>query len=216
MRLGCLGCLTLLVILALVGSTAWLVIQTLQEPEVVPIAAATVADGVRAQQKIFEVVRRGAQRGDKDAEPVVLTERELNAFLSRHLAEIAELPFTDIGLRLPGGGIAEFRARLELRHLMTEPPLPALARALPASWLQRRIWLDVRVRARLEPGVARRERRYLRLGVTEFAVGRQRLPTMLLRLLLNPAALRMLRWPVSGGIEAVTIEAGRVVIRAAS
>lgn len=215
MRLGCLGCLTLLVILSLVGSTAWIVIRTLQEPEV-PIASTTAADGVRAQQKIFEVVRRGAHRGDKNAEPVVLSERELSAFLSRHLSEIAELPFTDIGLRLPGGGIAEFRARLELRHLMTEPPLPALARALPASWLQRRIWLDVRVRARLEPGVARRERRYLRLGVTEFVVGRQRLPTMLLRLLLHPAVLRMLRWPVSEGIEAVTIEAGRVVIRTAS
>ena len=217
MRLSCLGCLTLVVIvtLALVGGSAWIAIRALQEPEV-PITAATAADGVRAQRKILEVVRRGAHRGNKDAEPVVLPERELNAFLSRHLSEIAELPFTDIGLRLPGGGIAELRARIELRHLMTEPPLSALAGALPASWLERRIWLDVSGRARVEPGATRRERRYLRLDVTEFAVGRQRLPAMLLRFLLNPAALRVLRWPLPEGIEAVTIEAGRVVIRTAS
>ena len=88
--------------------------------------------------------------------------------------------------------------------------------ALPASWLQRRIWLDASGRARVEPGATRRERRYLRLDVTEFAVGRQRLPAMLLRFLLNPAALRVLRWPLPEGIEAVTVEAGRVVIRTAS
>jgi hypothetical protein len=68
----------------------------------------------------------------------------------------------------------------------------------------------------LEPGVTRAQQRYLRLDVVEFAVGRQRLPAAMLRLLLNPSALRVLRWPMPEGTDAVTIETGRVVVRLAS
>ena len=70
--------------------------------------------------------------------------------------------------------------------------------------------------ARVEPGVTRRERRYLRLDVREFAVGRQGLPAVLLRILLDPRTLGVLRWPLPDSIEAITIEPGRVVIRLAS
>lgn len=215
MRLGCLGCLTVLIGAALIAMSALVGVRMLQEPEL-PVAAPTAADGVRAQQKIFEVVRRGAGRGGTSSEPVVLSERELNAFLSRHLAEAAEMPFAEVGLRLPGNGIAQFRGRLPLRQLLTEPPLAALAGLVPAGWLERPLWLRLTVRARLEPGAAQAHRRYLRLEVAEFGVGRQRLPAALLRLLLNPSTLRVLRWPVPDGIEAVTIERDRVVIRTAS
>lgn len=215
MRLGCLGCLTVLIVVALVAGSAWFCFRMLQEPAF-PAVQATAADGARAQQKIFEVARRGAGRSGTNGEPVVLSERELNAFLSRHLAKAADVPFSDVGLRLAGGGIAEFKGRLPLRHLLTEPPLSALAGAVPAAWLERPVWLRLGARARIEPGTTRAQRRYLRLEVVEFAVGRQWLPAPLVRLLLDPPTLRVLRWPVPDGVEAVTIEKGRVVIRIAS
>lgn len=215
MRLGCLGCLTVLIVTALVAGSAWLGFRMLQEPTF-PALPTTAADGVRAQQKIFEVVRRGAGRSRTNGEPVVLSERELNAFLSRHLAEAADLPLGDVGLRLAAGGTAEFKGRLPLRRLLTEPPLSALAVAVPTAWLERSVWLRLGARARIEPGTTLAQRRYLRLEVVEFAVGRQWLPTPFVRLLLDPATLRVLRWPVPDGVEAITIEKGRVVIRLAS
>ena len=215
MRLGCLGCLTVLILMTLIGGSAWLAVRALQEPEF-PRLTTNAADGVRAQQKIFDLVRRGAGRGGPGGEPVALSESELNAFLSRHLAETAEVPFSDIGISLPGGGIADFRGRLPLRHLLTEPPLSTLGAGLPQGWLERLVWLRVSTRARVEPGATRAQRRYLRLEVVSFAIGRQRLPATVLRLLLNPSTLRVLRWPMPEGTDAVTIETDRVVIRLAS
>lgn len=215
MRLGCLGCLAVLILVALVAGSAWLAFRILQEPAF-PVVPATAADGARAQQKIFEVVRRGAGRDGTNREPVVLSERELAAFLSRHLAEATDVPFSDIGLRLAASGIAEFKGRLPLRHLLTEPPLSAFAGAVPTAWLERPVWLRLGARAHIEPGTTRAQRRYLRLEVIEFAVGRQWLPTPFVRLLLDPATLRVLRWPVPDRVEAVTIEKGRVLIRIAS
>jgi hypothetical protein len=213
-RLGCLGLLTLVLTFGGMTGLGWIGCQALHEPEF-RLPPLEPGDGARAQRKIFEIARRGSGHR-APAEPTVLTQGELNAFLSRHLAEAAEVPFADIGLRLAGDGTVEFRGRLPLAHLTTEPPLSGLATVLPAVWLERPVWLRMRARVRLEPGAIRRERRYLRLDVREFAIGRQRLPTVLLRVLLDPRPLRVLRWPVPGSIEAITIEADQVVIRLAA
>src|SRR5438093_1203073 len=66
------------------------------------------------------------------------------------------------------------------------------------------------------PGDGVREQRYLRLDVRGFAIGRQGLPAVLLRILLDPRTLGVLRWPLPDSIEAITVEPGRVVIRLAS
>lgn len=182
----------------------------LQAPDL-PAAAPTAAEGARAQQKIFDLARGRAR-----AEPVVLTERELNALFSRHLAEMADAPLTSVGVRLRGDGVAEVRARLPLRHLTEEPPWSVIAQIAPAAWLERPVWLRVTVRPRVEAPAAPSRRRHLRLDVQGLAVGRQRLPAVLLRLVLPPTTLRMLRWPLPDGVGAVTIEAGRAVIRPAS
>ena len=210
MRLGCLGCLTVLLLVAAVGGGVWVGRRLLQEPDL-PATAPTAAEGARAQQKIFDLVR-----GRTRAEPVVLTERELNAFLSRHLAEMADAPLTSVGVRLAGDGVAEFRARLPLRYLTEEPPWSVIATIAPAAWLERPVWLRVTARPRVEAPAAPSRRRHLRLAVEGFAVGRQRLPAALLRLVLPPTMLRVLRWPLPDGVGAITIEAGQAVIRPAS
>jgi len=217
-RVGCLGCLTLVLTLGGISELGWIGLQALREPEF-ELPATAPGDGIRAQRKVYQiaqVARRGPGRSAPGGEPIVLTQGELNAFLSRHLVEAAELPFADLALRLTGDAGVEFRGRLPLAHLLTEPPLSGLGRVLPAALLEHPVWLRIRAHARVEPSITRRERRYLRLDVREFAVGRQRLPAVLLRILLDPRTLGVLRWPLPDSIEAITIEPGRVVIRLAS
>ncbi|OGK80640.1 MAG: hypothetical protein A2050_12415 [Candidatus Rokubacteria bacterium GWA2_73_35] len=211
MRVGCLGCLTLLALVAALVGGVWVGTRTLQEPALA-IPEASAADGVRAQQKIFELARRKSE----SAGHVILTEREVNAFLTRHLAGAADLPLTGIAVRLRGDGLVEFKGRLPLRQVVGAPLLSTLAGLVPAGWLERPVWLHVGARPRVEPPAARGGRRQLYLDVERFAVGRQPLPTVLLRLLLDPVALRALAWPLPDGVGSVTIETGRAVIRPAS
>src|SRR3990170_2270877 len=111
MRLGCLGCLTFLALLAAVVGGVWIGARTLQEPALAT-AETSAADGVRAQQKILEIAHGKTESTGR----VVLTEREVNAFLARHLAGAADLPLTGIAVRLRGDGVVEFTGRLPLRR----------------------------------------------------------------------------------------------------
>ena len=211
LRLGCVGCLTLLVLAALIGGGAWATVQALRTPDLVsaPIAA---ADGLRAQQKIFDVIRRA---GSGRPHAVTLSERELNAFLGRHLAETADMPLRRLAVRLPNDGHAEIVGQLPLRHLLGVAPLSALAGILPAGWLDRGVWLTLRTRVTLEGGGGARDRRYLRLDVERFWLGRLPLPEVMLRVLLDPGALRLLRSPMPEAIDGLRIEPGRLVIQTA-
>jgi hypothetical protein len=79
------------------------------------------------------------------------------------------------------------------------------------------VWLSLRARATLESGGdARRERRYLRLDVERFWLGRLPLPSFMLRVLLDPLALRLLRWPMPDAIDGLRIEPGRLILQTAS
>jgi hypothetical protein len=211
MRLGCTGCLgavlaALLLAAAVVGIVLGLVRAT-EAPDIA-LPVTTAADGLRAQQKLFEIVRGRGASGE-----IVLTEAELNAFLSRHLADAAELPLTGLGIRLVGRDRVEFAGRLPSRHLARELPLASLWDLLPVRWADRPAWLSLRARVGTEPGVSREQRRYLRLDVERFALGRQRLPAILVRLMFSPATLRVLRWQLPETVESVAAEPGRVVIR---
>src|SRR3989338_9612444 len=177
MRLGCLGCLTFLALLAAVVGGVWIGARTLQEPALAT-AETSAADGVRAQQKILEMGKGKSESAGR----VVLTEREVNAFLARPLAGAAALPLTGIAVRLRGDGVVEFTGRLPLRRVVGAPLLSTLAGLAPAGWLERPVWLHVGARPRVEPPAARGGRRQLYLDVERFAVGRQPLPTGLPRL----------------------------------
>ena len=213
MRLGCAGCLTVIAFWSLVGATAigaggWVAFRLAQAPDI-EIPATTQADNARAQRKILDLVRR---RGQTTAarEAVVLNEQELNALITRRLAE--EIPFSTPVARLPHGGTLDFAGRLPMRHLLGERPLSALAELLPERWLDRSLWLQVRAQLTLEHAA----RPYARLQVHQFQIGRQRLPVFFLRLLLDPASLTLLRLPLPDNVEDIRIEPGQVVIRTAS
>jgi hypothetical protein len=164
----------------------------------------TAADGARAQRKLFSLARQ-----PRRSETVVLTEAELNALLARHLVQARGVKLATPSVELIGGDRFVLRAQSPLRQLFEEASLGALADAMPSRWQTRPVWLRVGASIRLEEG----PRRQLRVEVDEFAVGRQRLPTPAVRLLLDPASVGMLQWPLPDYVEQVAIEPERVVIQ---
>lgn len=184
------------------GAGVWGVARTLETPALAPVTFGP-EDGVRAQQRIFGLARRGAR-----AEPVVLSEAEINAFVRRHL-DPNDLPLRDPVIRLRGDDLVEITGSLTRGRLLRESPFASLMDALPASWLERPIWLTVTAQARLET----EPRRALRLDARRVVIGRQRVPALALRLVLDPASLKLTHIVLPPDVQAVRIERGRVVIR---
>jgi hypothetical protein len=211
LRLGCCGCLTILILATLVAGAAWGIFEITRAPAIAG-APTSPADGLRAQQKIFAIVRRA---GDGRPRAITLSERELNAFLGRHLGESADLPLRNLTVRLPSDGLAEIAGQIPLRQLLSQAPFSALNTIVPTKWLERSVWLAVRARVAVDAGGTREPRR-LRLDVERFWLGRLPLPEVILRVLLDPAALRLLRSPIAETIESIRIEPGRLIIQAGS
>ncbi len=211
-RLGC-GCLLLtLLIVACLGAATWGAVEMLRRPDDVPVLDGGRDDAVHAQQKIYAIVSAGGRRSTRHT--VVLTEKELNAFLARNVVDIGDVPMSDLATRLVGPGVAEIWGRLPLAYLVADTPIASAVAMLPRSLHDRRLWIrlvtDVSVEVR--PGA----RRYLRLDVTRCSIGRQRLPSVLPRLMFDPSALRWLRWSLPSAVEDVRIEKGQVVVRTAA
>ena len=208
---GFSGCLVTVVsfgIVALaVGGMVGAGARMLAKPAAAALPATTAADGSRAQQKIFSIARAGQL-----PQPVILTEAEINALLSRHIVEARGVRLNALAVRLVGGDRIELTGQAPLRQFLDEAGVSAAAGLLPARWVEHPMWVHVGARPHISEG----PRRQLSLEVEDFAVGRQRLPARTLRLLLDPAAVGLLRWPLPEHVREVTIEPGRVVIRGAS
>ena len=207
MRLG--GCLSTVVgflaVVLVAAAGGWVVIRLLQAPIVEPVPFSP-EDGVRAQQKIVGLVRRSTRAGS-----VVLSEAELNAFVSRHL-DPADLPLREPAIRLRGDDLVNIVGTVSLGRLLNESPLAAFAEALPAGWLARPIWLTVGARGR----ISTEPRRALRLDARRVVIGRQRVPALVLRLMLDPSSLRLMRITLPPHVQTVRIERGRVIIQVTS
>jgi|SoiMethySBSTD1v2_1073268.scaffolds.fasta_scaffold45133_5 hypothetical protein len=216
MRWGCIAIWAVLVgLLGMVGTFLWVSSRLLQEPDV-PAAMGSPDDGVRGQQKIFEILRAEPARRGGRAHQVVMTEAELNQFLSKHLVEAARMPVTVGALRLRENGIVELKALLSVRDLVSASWFMPAATLAPSGWLERRVWLHLEAKTSLEVGTSRSLRRHLRFDVQRFAIGRQPLPGGFLRLLPSPGLQGLFRWRLPDSIEGITVEPGAVAVRVAS
>lgn len=185
----------------MVAALAWGTTRALQRPDVRPVAFGS-EDGARAQQKIFDLARRGARSGS-----VALTEAEVNAFVARHV-DPNDLPVSEPNIRLLGDDVLQVMGRVSVRRLLEESPLAVVVRSLPGRWGEQTVWLTVVLKARMET----EPRRTLRLDPRRFAVGRQWLPVIVLRLFADPASLRYTRIGLPGDAREVRVEQGQVVI----
>jgi len=190
---------------AVVAVGGWAMTRTLQAP-VVETVRFTRDDGVRAQQKIVDLALHRAR-----SSPVLFSEAELNAFVTRHL-DPAELPIRDPVIRLRGEDTLEIIGTVAVGRLVRESPLATLAEVLPAWWLARPVWLTVAAGAT----VSTERRHILRLEPRRLLIGRQRVPAFVLRLVLDPSSLRLMRIALPPEVETVRIERGRVIIQQAT
>lgn len=179
--------------------------RILQAP-VIEAIRFTREDGVRAQQKIVDLA---LHRGRRD--PVLLTEAEVNAFVSRHL-DPAELPVGEPVIRLRDNDTLEIIGTVALGRLVRESPVATLADILPRWWLARQVWLSIAARA----ATSSERRAVLRLEPRRLLIGRQRVPAFVLRLLFEPSSLRLLRIALPPEVQTVRIERGRVIIQQAT
>jgi hypothetical protein len=213
MKFGCMGCLVLLLILAVVlvgGAVALYYAGSVFDMPTIPRVEYTPSDGHRAQQKLFELALWDSKRS---AEPVVVTERELNAFLARHLEESEGLPFAPILVRLSPGTI-EVKGRTTLVNLFQGFPFSLLAEYLPPSALDRPVWVTVSGTIQVQKRRPGTERSYGQLVVSEFSLGNQDLGSWVLSWMLGGKRESLLRWQLPPAVDGITIEQGRVVIRA--
>lgn len=209
MRTGCgCGCVTIVLIGLLVLGAVWFAGGMLERP-VIRHEVGTADDGHRAQQKLFELAGGIAPRRDQRKGSVTLSEREINAFLTRHLR--GNMPLADGGVRLIGNGVAEIAGRVPLHGILGEWP-SSIARVLPERWAGQSVWLRLRGPVRLETGAAPGDVRRVRLEPDAVWVGRRRVPAALLTMIPGGPALRATRWPVPETVEAVVVEPGRVTI----
>lgn len=219
MRIGCLGCFTWLLIggitLGFVAGTYWLISGALYEP---PPAGGSAPGPARvaelALEQALRVHRAPQDRRGTGAPPapttVILKEADLAGFLAKHLPSVAETPLAvkRLALRL---GRAELLLQLPARAVVGSW-LPGFVEALlPRTWPHRPLWLRVEGTIRVESGGVT-GRRYLRTELTSLWVGQRRLPTATLYLVLDPAGLGLLQWPLPPRIDDVRIEPGRVLI----
>ncbi len=216
MRLGCLGCLVVGVAVTAVGIAAAGVIflssNILAEPDNVRAVPFTKADGYRAQQKFYEVLLRQSRRSTR-VDPIVLSERELNAFLSSHLEETAGLPLSPLSVALLPHNVVELRGRTVLKHLMQGVPFAQLTPYLPQNRAEQLVWVRVRGQIEMDRDPIRPTGGHGQLEVTEFALGTQPIGAWVLKLMLGQVGRTILRWQVPRVVQSLETEDGRLIVR---
>jgi hypothetical protein len=201
-RLGCVGCLVvvvgvLIVVVAALG-VIFLSTNIFSTPDVRPVAF-TKTDGHTAQQRLFELLSRQSRRSSR-RDPVVITEAEANAFLARHL-EQAGLPLSPIMLRFSQGQFTA-QGQTPLRNLFKGPPLSYVVPYITDRRFDQPVWVTVRGRVRVEGGSGDR---HGEVDVAEFVLGRQPLGSFLLWVLLGPTGGGILKWPVPAVVDEIRI-----------
>jgi hypothetical protein len=212
-KLGCFGCfflvIAILVLIALVAGGLFLSVNIFDAPDVRPVSFGK-GDGYSAQQKLYEVVlRQSGRSGRKD--PIVLSEREANAFLSHHLAEAAGIPLSPLAVRFEKGQLFA-QGQTALRNLFQGPPFAQLLPYIPDRRLEQPVWVTVRARINIEDSMSGAGR-YGTVTVTELELGRQHISSFLLYVMMGPSGAGLFRWPVPGVVDSLQIEEGHAIIR---
>lgn len=213
MKLGCFGCLVLIVVVLALLMVAVGVIfisgNLLGSPAARPVSFSK-ADGYAAQQKMYEVVLRQAGRSSR-RDPISLTEREASAFLSRHLADTDRVPVSDLTVRFDSDEFVA-QGQMPLRTLLQGPLFSYLVPYITSTRLDQAVWVSVRGRITIEqPGVG--GKRYGNVAVTQFTLGRQSVSPWLLYAVMGASGGGLLEWSVPAVVESIQIQGGQAIIR---
>jgi len=209
MKMGCFGCLALIVlilVIVVVGlGVIFLSTNIFTAPELRPVAF-TKNDGYSAQQKLFEVGLRQSGRSNRK-DPITITEAEANAFLSRHL-EKSGLLLSPIAVRFTKGEIL-VQGQTTFRNLLKGPPFAQIAPYLPTAKLNEPVWVTLQGRIKVDGTGASR---HGTVEIREFALGKQQLSAILLTMLMGPSGGGLLEWPMPAVVEDVLVGEGQLTI----
>ena len=212
MRLGCFGCfflvIAVLAALVVVGGVLFLSANIFGTADTRPVTFSK-ADGYSAQQKLYELALRQSG-GSSRRDAIVLNEREINAFLARHLAEVAGIPMSPLTVRFEKGQLYA-QGQTPLRSLFRGPPFAQLLHYLPDKRLDHPVWVTVRARISVE-GPEGGANRYGTVHVIQFELGRQLLSSFLLYVMMGPSGAGLFRWPVPGVVENIQIGEGQAIV----
>jgi hypothetical protein len=206
---GCLGCVLVIVailVIAVVGLGILFLSTNIFGPLDVKPVSFTKNDGYSAQQKLFEVALRQSGRSSR-RDPLTITEPEANAFLSKHLDQ-SGLPLSPIVVRFTKGEVLA-QGQTAFRNLLKGPPFAQIAPYLSTKRLDEPVWVTVRGRIKIE-GTG--NSRHGSVDVTEFALGKQSLGSILLLLLMGPSGGGLLEWPVPAVVDQVRVGEGQLSI----
>lgn len=211
MRLRYVGCVILFVVVlglgvVLAGGLIYSM-NIFYLPDRPPEPLGTAVDGWRAQRKMLEIVLRERNVSSR-TQPLVFTEKQLNAFLSRHLEESRGIPFSNLRVKLIPGGLS-LQGQTRLRSLARAVPFNYIVGYLPASEMDRPVWVVMQARVRLESGRFGKRQEYLRIEPTMFRIGAH---VMSARVLSWIVGRELFRWAVPNVIQSVEVEEGRVVV----
>jgi hypothetical protein len=214
MKFGCAGCLVLAVGLAFMAAVVagfFVLSGNIFEEPRVEVLDWSRADASAVRSKLYEIVQRDAgQSGRQD--PIVLSERDLNAWMARHLAETAGLRFDPFALRLTQGQFV-LQGRTILRNLLQGPPFAQLVPFIPAAQLNRPLWITVHGYVSVQPGGPGGKPGRARVTLTEFDLGKQPVGNWPFSVVMGPAGWGLLSWPVPGVVRDIDIEDKRIVIQ---
>jgi hypothetical protein len=213
MKWGCFGCffliVALLAVLIIAAGVLFVSGNIFLSPDTRPISFSR-ADGYAAQQKLYEVILRQEGRSSRK-NPISLTEPEASAFLSRHLAETARVPVSDLTVRFETDEFVA-QGRTLLRSLVQGPFFSYLLPYVPDKQLDQTIWITIRGRVTIDTEMLG-TKRYGKVTVTQLTLGRQPVGALLLYVTMGPSRAGLLEWPVPAVVEGVQIQKGLLVIR---
>jgi hypothetical protein len=204
-RFGCVGCFSItaflaLIALVLLGGLA--LSSNIFEIPSAPRQDFSQEDGRRFQQKLAEILLRDSNVSFRK-EPIIISQRELNAFLVRHLQESERIRFSPLIVQFTRGAV-EIQGQTELRSLLNGFPFSLVRDYFPSS-VNRPVWVTLK-------GQVTVERRRGAFIVDDFSLGRQALSPWLFTWLFGRAGSRLMEWRIPSSVERIVIEEGRAVI----
>jgi len=213
MKLGCLGCLSVLVVALLIlalGVGALLVWDSVQAiPPLVP-ARPSKADPAAVERRLAEL---GSRAGDRltRGEPLVLSEPEVDTFLARYLDD-AGLRLSPVHTRLRTTEIT-VQGQIPLGALLQGAPVAWLSSVIPRRSLDAPVWITLAGTIGLEAASSPRRPRYAEAMLIDSQVGRLSTPGWLLTMMAGSRGASLLRWQVPAIVERLEVGNGKLTIR---
>ncbi|HEV8310565.1 MAG TPA: hypothetical protein VGW35_23125 [Methylomirabilota bacterium] len=176
--------------------------RLLGRPDAAVLPAHDPVAGVRAQQRVAEVLLRGGGVAVGD-DPIILTLAELNALLARYV-DSRRLGVQSLAARSQAGWL-EVAGRTTPRSLLTGSALSSLVSVLPDALLDLDLWVGARGRLEVREGEGE-------FVVSRTTLGRQPVPPRWIWRMLRVDPRRQLTWRLPRVVERIDVEPDRLVI----